>query len=159
MLHAIRFHGEAGTAAYFLKVARAPIYDFCSNNKTLRDIYEYVRPNPLADDFSADEAQHTLLLDGGNHDIAPARFIVVAHQDWEDQGVLLVEFDCDPLEKGTLGVMRVDVGVLPQCLAMLQRSNVNYSDLKASELDTKWSEPIPGYTGTDWQRRGYSMQK
>lgn len=43
LLHAIRFHVEADTPAFNLKVVRAPIHDFCTNNKTLKDIYDYVR--------------------------------------------------------------------------------------------------------------------
>lgn len=103
-----------------------------------------------------DASQHTSLLDRGEHDIAPSRFLVVAHPDWEDQGVLLVDLDCDLYNEGISGVIRVDVGFLPHWLMLLESSKASFSDLKTSELDTQWTDEILGYSGSKLQRVGCS---
>ena len=71
----------------------------------------------------------------------------------------MVDFDCDPRSKGRLGIMRVDVGVLPQWLMLLEIAHASFSHLKALELDTKWTNHIPGYSDSKWQKIGYSCPR
>ena len=43
LLQTVRFHAEVDNAAWTQRVVRAPNHDFCTEENTLRDIYEYVR--------------------------------------------------------------------------------------------------------------------
>lgn len=76
--------------------------------------------------------------------------------------MLLVDLDCHRHCEGTAGVLRVDVGLLPYWLMLLESSNASFSDLKnfeLAQLDTHWTEEMLGYSGSKLQLVGYRRRQ
>ncbi|KAI9655032.1 MAG: hypothetical protein M1831_004992 [Alyxoria varia] len=128
-------------------VVPAPVrHDFSGD--TLRAIFEYhVELLELSQRHKYDEMHFS-------HDIAGKRFLVAASEDWEGNGLLLVEFDCDG--EGSLGILRVRADqVIAVCVSFERGSAaLDWEDMKEVEMFEPWKGPIPGYSGSEWERHG-----
>ncbi|KAI9723124.1 MAG: hypothetical protein M1828_004372 [Chrysothrix sp. TS-e1954] len=100
---------------------------------------------------------HTSLLDSGQHDLAHGRFVVVPDQEWQRNGVMIVEFDCDPNRAGTLGILRVPAEQAMNVISLLKESNEDWEELKMVELSAKW-DAIEGYAGHALETKGTRLE-
>lgn len=78
-------------------------------------------------------------------------------KDWDNQGLLLVDLDSSPWDRGKPALLRLDVSNVPAILMQLELSNANFADFKAAELATGWPDPIEGYTDTNLQTGGQDV--
>jgi len=138
---------NAAADDWWSTVVLAPTHDFSDAGKnSLRDIHDYhisllqtVKTNP--------------------HKLRPHTFIVVAHEDWKANGVLIVNLDCNPYRPGEISVIRNDAGMTGSTLLLLENNPSVWYDLKTGDTDTTWPDPIPGYTNTKWHKPGAAWFK
>jgi len=123
-------------------VVPAPTHDFSHPaRRTLRDIYDY----------------HTSLLTvirSNPWNLHATRFLVLCHNDWESNGLLLVELDTHPEIRGIVGMSRVAVDMAGSSLVLKVDSSYTFADFKVEEYARGFKEGIEGYEGSKWERLG-----
>lgn len=115
---------------------------------TVRDVYDHHIHLLAQSAASQHDTAHA------THSVAGGRFIVVLHEDWDENGVLLVQFDCDG--EGSLGVVRIDAEQAVSVCLMFEQGGTwaNWEDLKEWELGKEWRSGVEGYDGTELMRFG-----
>lgn len=137
LLDALAFHAlcEDSPPAIVL----APTHDFSHPRRaTIRDIYDY----------------HTSLLTvirSNPWNLHPTRFLILCHQDWECNGLLLVELDTHPEIKGVVGMSRVAVDMAGSSLVLKEQESYTFADFKVEENARSFPEGIEGYEGSKWE--------
>ena len=125
--------------------------------------------SPLRHDFTGatvrDAYDHhiTLLSQSSLHKDAPeqvddgiagARFLVVLQQEWEEDGLMLVEFDVDG--DGSLGCLRINADQAVSLCLMFERGGswMAWEDMKEWEAGVEWRSAVEGYTGSELENFG-----
>jgi hypothetical protein len=120
----------------------APTYDFSDESKrTIRDVFDY----------------HTSLLDvvkGNPWNLHISRFLIVTHDDWDRNGLLLVDLDTHPEVKGIVGIHRLTVDMAGSSLVLRERDTHCWADFKLAGVNVPFKDPIDGYTGSKWEELG-----
>jgi len=123
-------------------VVPAPTHDFSHpSRRTIRDIYDY----------------HTSLLTAirsNPWNLHATRFLVLCHNDWESNGLLLVKLDTHPEVRGIVGMARVAVDMAGSSLVLKADSSYTFADFKVEEYARGFKEGIEGYEGSKWEKLG-----